>query len=375
MDIKERLLIAALCVLGAIGAYLRPFPMGFDAYFWMTPGLAHASGLYPPFFSVIAPFLFAVPWLTTIAVCALIAGITYHTAREASIQHPALASALLFAAPQFLFRIAEIEDDLVGVPLCLLSLLFYLRWKRDETKLHNLAIAGFAGMFAFLFWRGAVIYALALAINEARRFGKPAMLVPAAALFYIIFPWFGGLSGESAFGVYWFVFGLGIVAYALHSWKIRPADDNLFWLAVVFASVALMRASYLWLFVPIAAVVLVNDLGGWLLNDRIGSAVLGFAVVFGLLFGNVGVIAEHPTPGEIADVKDVANITAGAPIANDWQYGHWLRWAGANPLFSNLHPQPKLTIPEEAEYVLSEESLTLELVKNYSSFALYRAPR
>ena len=359
-------------MLAHIGTFMRAWPMGYDPYFYLAGRAAEAG--YPPLFGSVVSLAFSYPWLTAIFFTTILAGLTFHIASKFGAKRPWLATVLLFSAPQFIFRTAVIEDDLLGVAFTLLLLLAYVIWEKKGTWI-TLGLAGFIGLVGMLTWRGTLFYILAIGINEGRKHTKLAYIVPLLAFLYfssIVVP-----TGESVLGVYYIALGIGILTYSFYSLKKPLENKTLMVLFYTFAAVALAQARWIWLVVPFAAIVTSELAGDWLVEKKVGSAVLGFAIAFGLLFANVGIYTEQPTNQTMQDIFAVANITEGEPIANDWQYGHWLKYAGANALYTNLIPQAELDVPENVSWVLCSHNTDFpatSLAANFSSFALLRVP-
>ena len=368
-ELKTYLGIAILAILAHIGTFYREWIMGYDPYFWLTPGRAAAAG-YPQLFTFIAERAFEHPWVTAISFTAVIAGLTYHLAKNVNAKRPWLAAVLLFSAPQFIYRMALIEEDLLGVALALAMLVVFLKRRRDATIV--------LGALSLLSWRGSFVYVSSIAINWVRaRANWVIYAIPVAVAIYFGFPIV--TTGESIPGAVFFVFGLGALSYSLMNLK-RPHENELINTCfILFGSMAMVQARFIWLLAPFAAVIVSDLAGDWLVEKKVGAAVLGFLVAFGLIFGNVGVYTEAPTAQQMIDVQEVARITQQDAISNDWHYGHWLRYFGANATYSNLQPQSFHAKPGDEKWLLvshfSPYASELPLYRNFSSFQLLVVPR
>jgi len=116
---KDYLYLGILSIVAHIGTILRAYPMGYDPYFFLTEGLAAFHG-YSTYW---IDLFFWYPPLTAIAFTFLFLVLTYHIAKALQVSHPLLSAALLVSAPQFVYRTALLEDDLLGVTLSLVFVL------------------------------------------------------------------------------------------------------------------------------------------------------------------------------------------------------------------------------------------------------------
>ena len=350
------LLLSALIVAPQL---LREHQMGMDSYYYLHYAGNPQPGMPPVFFHLAQYDPVALSLLFTFLMLAVF----YLICNQLGVANAILPPVLLLAAPSITFRMALGEDDLMGIVVCLLAILFYL--KAQKNRLWYLGVAALLPMY-FLVWRGIALFFVMIAFHEIVKRCKYAWgLLP---LLYLQFTP-DNLVGEQSWG---FIFApivlLGLLT-GLKGWN----KTELFiraW-AGFFLAVGIFQAKYLWFAAFPLAIMLVDALKSE--DKKKVQTLLIVMLGVGFFMGAQMVIQSQPTSQQMADYQEIANLTDS--IDNSWHYGHHLRYHGIEPLNDNLHPEWRVPdVNWENEWALSHIPLgdDYRLVKNFTWSLLYQ---
>lgn len=347
------ILIAALAT---ILVSLREFPLGHDPYFYLA-FIGQPQPGFPPLFFYVLQFI-DLNLIVFLATATIIFFFGLIVRERGAAQESSLPLMFLLAAPAFTFRLAFLEDDLIGVPLCLIAVWLYLKNRKHEA----FALLAISALVA---WRGCLLFLGFLAFNEVRERTKLAWLaLPVLALF--VRP--DAIVGENSLGFLFIPITLLSVTLGLLNWK-SASGFNKAWSAW-FLALGILSAKWLWLAVfPLA--IMLSDL---VQNSNRRDGFVVMVVGLGLFIGSLFVLNAAPTGAQLHDIQMVVDICGSSEINNEWWLGHWLRYNGGNPRYSNLKHTPEAYMPGPAACHLTNSTLGLPLVRDFGWIRLYQDP-
>lgn len=361
---RGRLLIVCsiifLTSLVMIPNLLREYPLGMDPYYY----LHHAGDAQPGMPSLFFGIAELPPLPVTFVLTAILLYLFWLIGLECGVfgisPLSSIGITLVLSAPAFLLRSALFEDDLIGVPISLFCLYLYIKAKSNWEKALAVLLLVAASVVA---WRGCLLYVGMLVFYElAKRTKKIWLSLPALAFYFRP----DNLVGEHSVGFLFVPISLLGATLGLMGW----CKSKLFvrvW-AVWFLALGILQAKWLWL----ATFPLVLMLWEYLKDQKKRDTFLVIAIGLGYFMGAMAVMQSAPSAQQMEDVQEISLITYNYTVANSWHFGHWLRWAGANPINDNLHPDRQ---DWNGTWLLSHEPLEgYKLVKNYSWALLYCAP-
>lgn len=368
MDTKEVIVwLVVLAALIALPNMMREVPLGADSYYYIH----YANQPQPGF----PPLFFFLSNINNIALtyCAafLSLSLLYCIATQLNSREPLWAAALLLAAPGVIFKLSEIEDDVLGIVCVLACLAFYISAdKNDESFISKVAPILSLFLVALIAWKAAVLFLGFVALYEiAKRFKYWPILL-------LVVPFFirpDSLVSEDAMGLlYAPIVLLGTIA-GFKGWNKTTLFTRVW--ALSFLVLGICQAKFLWLAAFPLAIMLMDALRDE--PEKKVAKVVSLFIVLGLAFGGFMVLKGAPSAELISDMKDIKAITGDKLVANSWHFGHWMRYAGLNPLNDNLHPGAAVNesnwtqayaLHHNSSYPLPEH---YHLLHNYSWGALY----
>ena len=358
----------------AVVILLRADPVGMDPYYYLhyagqPQHVADAPFGMPPLFFYVA----LIPWqVICVGSLLIFAGLAYLIAKETNNPDPALAMALISVAPMLAFRFAMPEDDIIGILLGFAFIYCCMRLKPFAGKVvpwlycnyKGLCVCAIIAFVGFFTWKLFPIFMVFPLVSWTTKKFWPIIAIGGAAM--LAASQLNTIVGENILGI--IAAPITLFGLIIGLKGIKDAPHTLKMMTIYFLCMGAVAAKFLWLCILPLALCLSIALQGMKNKD--------FAIVFligvGLMFGAYYTLGAMPTKLHTSDLKEIANITNGELIANDWTWGHWLRYYGANPTEDNLSPKWVYSTDPAAEWCLTENRLPADLVKNFSWVHLYR---
>jgi hypothetical protein len=370
MKVKDALWIVALSCLATLPAFLRAFPADTDPYYFLAGGAPIAPSLYPFVLGLIPlAYLPILCLLSTIAIAVT----TYYISKEFKAQDPMLSVYLLFTASLFLFRQNIIEDDLIGYTLGLLGFLFWVRywergWSNAGDRVECIATSALFTIACSWFWNTASLmfvgfYVLHLLFTDRFRKWWKLWVVPLIGVMFLRLPRPSLTIGEQVPLMSFFV-GLFILPWG--AWMSLKEMGRPLRIAVIYWSgLGLLMGKFVPMAAPFLAVACEKTISGKKKN------LLGWVpmlVGMAMVVSAYSVLNATPTLDEMEMCEDVASRIGGEAVANEWSYGHFLTWYGANPIYTPFNPREEnytLGLAPLPSYALTGRELPYEVVVAY----------
>jgi len=286
-----------------------------------------------------------------------------------------IAAFLVYGFPVFGFRFGIFEEDLLGMVVCLAGLYFALKYFRDGHT-DELVLSSMLFLIGLMVWRGSILFLLCAGLLGVLRKDRHLLLGFVALSLLGVWLFGFGLSslpvpgftvGDNMPGIYMLLPTLCVGLLGL--WMLKEAALELRLWTVFFLLPGLYLAKFLTFSVFPLAVLMVLFFRAASPKRRL--FLLEVLMISGSLVAMSSLWNAVPDQHLMDSMQSVASITGGEPIANEWRFGHWLSWFGANPQFSPLSNWDDIN-NSNASWVLGNCTKygSLRFVENYSSFCL-----